>query len=544
MKSPRILGYLAITLVILLWGYFVFWVPTFDFDESLYRRVAETMREKKDPWLLTWDDRPLHHKPPLFYWLIWAASIVIDSAKVQISAAAARLPSLIASACILFGLHRGMRFIVGKNTLSDEGSSHATSAFLSASFPILTATAVIFDPLQTLALLPAILIPTRMFFQQTSPSRLEWLIFGMSLSIGTAIKGLNGAVIPCLALLIHLLLHLRSWGWPRILQISWQVMVFGIFPGAALCFTWFYLLHHKIGPAFTEEFFWVQHLGRSQNSMEDHSGGWYYHPLVLFFGSGFLTPLLFRQWVDRRPEWLRVSFPLTFVLSCVLLFTASATKLPHYLWPAWPALALFSGLLQISSFGQRTSPLLRMMGLFSALPVILLGVALFVLAVMPETLLGSLPKSPQSIAILSHWMPLSFGQKISLLFGSLVCATFLIQRTACTRSPQITAVFSVLSLITLVTGILPTLENIAIRPFQAIASDLKKIPAYRTDCIRYSGSFSATLSLALAPELIHNRCEPGEMRYLISPEWKADECDRLGFKVLSTRRHLVLCGKP
>jgi hypothetical protein len=141
-------------------------------------------------------------------------------------------------------------------------------------------------------------------------------------------------------------------------------------------------------------------------------------------------------------------------------------------------------------------------------------------------------------------MPLSFGQKISLLFGSLVCATFLIQRTACTRSPQITAVFSVLSLITLVTGILPTLENIAIRPFQEIASDLKKIPAYRTDCIRYSGSFSATLSLALAPELIHNRCEPGEMRYLISPEWKADECDRLGFKVLSTRRHLVLCGKP
>lgn len=533
----------AIALAILLWLYFLIQVPTFDFDEALYRRVAETMRERRDPWFLAWDDRALHHKPPLFYWLIWAASALFDFGKEQVGASAARFPSFLASVGILLGLHRGIGYVLG-NTAPHKGSGTlAVLAFLCASFPMLTGTAVIFDPLQSLALLPAVLIPTRMFHLQGEPGARTWLAFGGSLALATGIKGLNGFVVPCFALGIQMLLHFRRWGWPRIFRTASRAFLFGVIPAIIACVAWFYLLHQKIGPAFTEEFFWVQHLGRSRSSMEDHSGGWYYHALVLFLGSGFLTPLLVRQWQDHKPDWLRISYPLVFALSFVFFFSLSATKLPHYLWPAWPAMALFSALLAESprrtpaSFGRRIP------GILASAPVILLGGLLFTLALVPDFLLLSLPKSPQSISILSHWEPFSFSQKATLFFGGFVCLVFQIRRNDFTRIPGITAVCSLLALSSLSLGLLPSLERIAIRPFQEIAADLKKIPTHRGDCIRYSGSFSPTLSLALAPELIHNRCEPEEMKYLISPEWKADECGRRGFRILSTRAHLVLCGK-
>lgn len=536
---------LAILLSITLWIFFVLRIPTFDFDESLYRRVAESMRERQDPWFMAWDDRLLHHKPPVFYWLIWAAAAVIDFGKNQIGSIAARVPSLLSSLGILMGLFFGTRFILGRSGKgADENtSSNAVLAFLSASFPVLTATAVIFDPLQSLALLPAILIPARMFYQDAEPSRATWLAFGAGLALATGIKGLNGLVVPCFALGVQMFLHLRRWGWPRFFRISMRAFLFGVLPALAACAAWFYLLHQKAGPAFTEEFFWVQHLGRSRTSMEDHAGGWYYHVLVLFFGSTFLTPLLIHQWMEHRPDWLRISYPLVFALSFVFFFSLSATKLPHYLWPAWPALAVFSALL---AGAPKKSPALettRLPGLLASLPIVLLGGLLFILALAPDALLLSLPKSPVSISILSHWEPFSIVQKTALLTGALTCLLFQMRRRICTRSPAITALCSALVTFSLCVGLLPTLERIAIRPFKEIASDLKKVPAFRTDCIRYSGSFSPTLSLALAPELIHNRCEPGEMRFLISPEWKADECERLGFKVYSTRSHLVLCGK-
>jgi 4-amino-4-deoxy-L-arabinose transferase-like glycosyltransferase len=552
--ASKLVTRLAILLSIALWIFFVLRIPTFDFDESLYRRVAESMRERQDPWFMAWDDRLLHHKPPVFYWLIWAAAAVIDFGKNQIGSIAARVPSLLSSLGILMGLFFGTRFILGRSGKgADENtSSNAVLAFLSASFPVLTATAVIFDPLQSLALLPAILIPARMFYQDAEPSRATWLAFGAGLALATGIKGLNGLVVPVFALGVQMLLHFRLWGWPRFFRISMRTFLFGILPALAACAAWFYLLHQKAGPAFTEEFFWVQHLGRSRTSMEDHAGGWYYHVLVLFFGSTFLTPLLIHQWMEHRPDWLRISYPLVFALSFVFFFSLSATKLPHYLWPAWPALALFSALLAESSDktlapdkGRSSGRLVsRLPSLLASLPVILIGGLLFALALAPDALLLSLPKSPVSISILSHWEPFSIAQKAALLVGALTCLFFQIRRSLWARSPAITAICSTLVVFSLCLGLLPSLERIAIRPFQEIAADLKKIPAHRLDCIRYSGSFSPTLSLALAPDLIHNRCEPGEMRFLVSPEWKADECERLGFKVYSTRAHLVLCGKP
>ncbi len=95
---------LAFLLIILLWVLFLFYVPTFDLDESLYRRVAEEMKTNHQWWHPTWDGDELFHKPPFFYWLIVAVSQLFDAKDAGVSIFSARLPSFLASLGILFSL--------------------------------------------------------------------------------------------------------------------------------------------------------------------------------------------------------------------------------------------------------------------------------------------------------------------------------------------------------------------------------------------------------------------------------------------------------
>src|SRR5712691_7803718 len=72
-------------------------VPTFDFDEALYRRVAEEMKQSREYFVTTWDGRPFYEKPPTYIWSIVLASTIIDGSSPHISVLASRLPSLACS---------------------------------------------------------------------------------------------------------------------------------------------------------------------------------------------------------------------------------------------------------------------------------------------------------------------------------------------------------------------------------------------------------------------------------------------------------------
>jgi hypothetical protein len=125
----------------------------------------------------------------------------------------------------------------------------------------------------------------------------------------------------------------------------------------------------------------------------------------------------------------------------------------------------------------------------------------------------------------------------------MTCFVFLVNRRRLARSVEIAAFFSSLTLTCFVLSMAPSIQALLIKPFYDISEDLKALNPPAGECIRYSGPFSATLSLALGPTLPHNRCEPSDMKYLIAPEWKAGECEDLKFTRVSQRAHLVLCKK-
>lgn len=210
------------------------------------------------------------------------------------------------------------------------------------------------------------------------------------------IKGLNGILIPSLAFGMHLLFSMKNRGFLKSFQLGLRFFALAFLPAALLSAAFFFLLYRKIGPGFTEEFFLVQHFGRSRAPMEAHSGGVLYHPLFILFGGAFLTPVLMRAWKDRRPDLIRFGFPLTYSLAFVLAFTLSATKLPHYTWPAWPALALFAGILhslrenvEIQSKNQTWTS--RVTDMLSCLPVFSLASSC---SPWDPHLISSFPNSP------------------------------------------------------------------------------------------------------------------------------------------------------
>jgi 4-amino-4-deoxy-L-arabinose transferase-like glycosyltransferase len=529
MRSFRDPASWAGALVTLIWAWMVLKAPTLDFDESLYRSVAASMKKAGDPWLLEWDGKPLFHKPPLFYWMIALASAGIDGARETISSAAARIPSLLCSAGILFGLFR-------------YGGRHSALAFLCALFPVLTGTAVLFDPLQSLLLLPALLIPTQAFETERSVSAREWFIFGMSLAAASAVKGLNGFLIGGGALGLHLTLSLPRYGWRRNSKEGLRALLFGLLPGAVAIGGALKLYDLKMGSAFTEEFLWVQHFNRSQTPMEAHGGNPLYHFGVLFFGGGFLTPLLAATWFRKRPDLIRSGYPLTFALTCALLFSLSATKLPHYTWPAWAALALFTGrTLRLPDQEGKAEGPDRRISFLMASPVFLLGTLALLISIAPGLFLESLPPGPRARDWVAGTLPLPDASRMALLLTALACFSFQTLRRTITRNAGKTALWATVAYGGLSLALVPWADQLMVKPYLAVAQELKTRIRGQASCIHYSGPLSATLSLALAPELKQNGCDHPD--YRITPTWKEAECTQGGMKLLQTHPPLLLCGK-
>jgi 4-amino-4-deoxy-L-arabinose transferase-like glycosyltransferase len=121
----------------------------------------------------------------------------------------------------------------------------------------------------------------------------------------------------------------------------------------AVSLPWFVLVHIRTEGDFTQLFFIGEHFGRATEAMENHSGGVWFYPLAILIGffpwscfwgpvlADLLTPV---QTNDRLAERQRDAncFLLCWIIIQVGAFTIARTKLPSYVTPCYPALALLT----------------------------------------------------------------------------------------------------------------------------------------------------------------------------------------------------------
>lgn len=110
---------------------------------------------------------------------------------------------------------------------------------------------------------------------------------------------------------------------------------------------WYFLVGWKTNGDYLRGFFLREHIGRSTTSFEGHNGSILYYPAVMLVGlfpwSVFAGPVLYSLWTMRSRINPGMLFLMCWVCVQVGLFSIVSTKLPSYVTPCYPAVALIFG---------------------------------------------------------------------------------------------------------------------------------------------------------------------------------------------------------
>ena len=315
----------------------------FDADEPAYAQAAREMLTTGD-WITPhFNGRPRFDKPILFYWLITLSYRVFG-----VTEFAVRFWSALAGVTLVLLVAWAARRWFGPPADLWAGLAFATNpltAFL--------ARAAVTDMLLTLFVTVAILAGVEVLEGSRQAGR--WAMIGWAaMGLAVLVKGPVGLLIPGMALGGSLLVcrevrggmaRLVPWGGPLLF--------------AAITLPWYGLALGANGWAFVDGFVIKHHVTRYMGVVSSHAGPiWFYLPVVLigfFPWSGFLPRALWHAvTVARRRESGEPAGRLLIVCACwvagvFLFFSLAGTKLPSYLFPAFPAMALLAGASAISN---------------------------------------------------------------------------------------------------------------------------------------------------------------------------------------------------
>jgi 4-amino-4-deoxy-L-arabinose transferase-like glycosyltransferase len=123
-----------------------------------------------------------------------------------------------------------------------------------------------------------------------------------------------------------------------------------VFAATAIALPWYWAVGLATNGEFLRGFFLEHNLGRATATMEHHSGSVFFYPLAILVGffpwSVFAAPLAIDTTLQlRRSDRFHAGYLLAvcWIVVYVGVFTLARTKLPSYVTPCYPALALLIG---------------------------------------------------------------------------------------------------------------------------------------------------------------------------------------------------------
>ena len=332
-------------------------------DEPRYAEVAREMFLRRD-WITPALGGYLwFEKPALLYWMAIAAFKLFGVSEWSARAAGA-ISGLLTIAAVFWIGRRAERgeIMISDHKLEISNTSRGSIGFWSAFVAgtsgglIAFSRAVSFDVVVTMTIAWALA-----FFLaaelEVDVSLRRRLLVGFYFAIGLSLlaKGLVGFVIPFGV--IGAYYTLRGKAPARNLKLS---PLWGIPLSLAVAAIWYGPMFWKHGTLFFDEFIIKHHFERYATNKYHHPGAIYYYLLIL----GLLTLPWSAFLIDgvlkgRKAFWKGsddyVSRLQTFALAWLLLplvfFSFSSSKLPGYILPVLPAVALLAGsrLAQLNS---------------------------------------------------------------------------------------------------------------------------------------------------------------------------------------------------
>jgi 4-amino-4-deoxy-L-arabinose transferase-like glycosyltransferase len=326
-----------------------------DRDEPRFAQASKQMLESGDFVDIRFQDEARHKKPVGIYWLQSAAVALADAFNVpdaHRTIAIYRLPSLLGALASVFLTYWAALAFMGRR-----------GAFVSA---LLMAASVILMVEARLAKTDAVLLACSIAamggLARAYLSRGGGVLplptlatFWIGFAAGALIKGPMVLMFVGLTSLV-LSVKERSWQWLKVLRL-----------GPGLAFTilailpWFIAIAVKSGGEFFAASVGHDMLGKVGTAQVVHWAppGFY---LLAFFATFWPGAILAAiavpfAWLNRRTDG--VAFLLAWIVPSWLVFEAVPTKLPHYVMPLYPAIAMLTVIAAARGFVGPHRPLAK-----------------------------------------------------------------------------------------------------------------------------------------------------------------------------------------
>ncbi len=327
-------------------GQFALWEE----DEAHNAECAREMLEA-DTWIVpTFNFALRTDKPPLQYWCIQVCYRLFG-----VSEWSARFPSACASLLTLITVYELGRAFFNRTTGLLASLILGSSIFFSVASHAVTPDAfLILTTLLTFAIFAG---------QYESKGQAWFILTGLTSGLAVLAKGPVGLVLPAAIILVFLFWERQ---WQRLLN---RHLLFGSLLFLVIALPWYILVGMETRWAFWRGFFMRHNLDRFMNPMEGHRGGVWYHPTILLLAmipwSTLIVPVLWNATKaafpckpdDNQNAWWKNAWKPTegdawkyrflgcWITIWVTVFSLAATKLPNYILPVYPALAILTARL-------------------------------------------------------------------------------------------------------------------------------------------------------------------------------------------------------
>ncbi|MCJ2124648.1 ArnT family glycosyltransferase [Methylobacterium sp. J-077] len=337
--ARAVLALLALCLLLFLPGQIS--LQPMDRDEPRFAQASKQMLESGDLVDIRFQGEARHKKPVGIYWAQAAAvaageALGVPDARRQI--ALYRIPSLIgATASVLLAYWAALAFLPRRHALLaaalyGAGLMLSAEAHLAKTDALLAACAT--------ASLGALARAWLSYRAGGTVDRAVFPGFWLGMALGILVKG---PMVPLFVVLPALILSVvaRSGRWLLALK-PWA----GLALTLLLVAPWFAAIAWKSGGAFYAEAVGHDMLGKVGGAAERHWGPPGAYTLTFFAtfwpGAAFAAMSLPLAWRARREP--AFAFLIAAVLPAWLIFEAVPTKLPHYVLPLMPWLAILTAL--------------------------------------------------------------------------------------------------------------------------------------------------------------------------------------------------------
>ena len=312
----------------------MFW----DRDEAFYARTAVEMLETGNYLVPHYNGEIFAHKPPLIYWLMAGSMAVFGENEF-----AARFISAPATAATAFLL-----FLIGRRIFGRTAGFWAMLLYPSSLLVAYLGVTAMLDATLIAFICLAMWAYVELVYDGTRPKAMA-VVFGVAIALSMLTKGPVGpaVVIPAVAISWLMLGHGQRPAFATMVLFALSSV-----GGLGLFLLWAVPANMMSGGELYEAGVGVHIVGRFLQPMEGHGGSGVlgylatlpvYLPVILIGISPWIMHLpaaaraIFSGTLGNRTD--RVVL-LSWFVPAFVVFSLAATKLPHYVAPVFPALAL------------------------------------------------------------------------------------------------------------------------------------------------------------------------------------------------------------